>query len=108
MLSKLSAENPYSVIITGDLNCSTSQQWENNIDNEEGKVFEPFTSDLGLNQLISEATHIMGDSKSCIDVILTGQPVDLGQCFQEKNCFPLPVHLLNQSTIFMTQMAYPS
>ena len=62
------------MFITGDLNCRTSQWWENDIDNEEGKVFEPFTSDLGLHQLISEATHIIGDYKSCIDVILTDQP----------------------------------
>ena len=74
MLSKMSAENPYSVVITGDFNCRSSQWWENDIDNEEGKIFEPFTSDLGMHQLISEPTHIMGDSKSCIDVIFTDQP----------------------------------
>ena len=74
MLSKMSAENPYSVVMTGDFNCRSSQWWENDIDNEEGKIFEPLTSDLGMHQLISEPTHIMGDSKSCIDVIFTDQP----------------------------------
>ena len=74
MVSKMSAENPYSVIITGDFNCRSSQWWEDDIDNEEGKICEPLTSDLGLHQLITEPTHIMGDSKSCIDVIFTDQP----------------------------------
>ena len=69
LLSKLHAENPLCVIITGDFNCRSTQWWENDIENNEGKLFEPVTSDLGLHQLISEPTHLMGDSKSCIDLI---------------------------------------
>ena len=61
------------MIITGDF-CRSSQWWENDIKNNEGRVFEPFVSELGLHQLISEPTHFMGDSKSCIDLILTDQP----------------------------------
>ena len=34
----------------------------------------PFTSDLGLLLLTSEPTHLMGGSKSCIDLIFTDQP----------------------------------
>ena len=74
MVSKVSSEDPYAVIITGDFNCRSSKWWQGDTENEEGKVFEPFSSDLGLYQLISEPTHIMGDSKSCIDVIFTDQP----------------------------------
>ena len=67
-------ENPFCVIITGDFNCRSTQWWENDIENNEGKLFEPVLSDLGLHQLISEATHLMDDSKSCIDLIFTDQP----------------------------------
>ena len=74
LLSKLHAENPFSVIITGDFNCCSSQWWENDVENNEGKLFERITSDLGLHQLISEPTHLMGDSKSCIDLIFNDQP----------------------------------
>ena len=74
LLSKLHAENPFSVIVTGDFNCRSSQWWENDIENNEGKLFEQTTSDLGLHQLISEPTHLMGDSKSCIDLIFSDQP----------------------------------
>ena len=74
MLSKMNAENPYSFIITGDFNCRSTQWWENDAENNEGKLFEPLTSDLGLNQLISEPTHLIGNSKSCIDLIFTDQP----------------------------------
>ncbi len=74
MLSKMSGENPYCVILTGDFNCRSTNWWGNDIENEEGKIFEPFISNLGLHQLINEPTHFIGNSKSCIDVILTDQP----------------------------------
>ena len=74
MVSKMNTESPFCVIITGDFNCRSTQWWENDIENNEGKFFEPLTSDLGLNQLISEPTHLMGSSKSCIDLIFTDQP----------------------------------
>ena len=68
------AENPFCVIFTGDFNCRSTQWWENDIENSEGKLFEPLASDNGLHQLISEPTHLMGDSKSCIDLIFTDRP----------------------------------
>ena len=36
---KLHAENPFSVIVTDDFNCRSSQSWENDIENNEGKLF---------------------------------------------------------------------
>ena len=74
MISKMAAESPYCVILTGDFNCRSPQWWENDTENEEGKIFEPLTSDLGLHQMISEPNHFMGQSSSCIDLIFTDQP----------------------------------
>ena len=74
LLSKIYAENPFCVVVTGDFNCRSTQWWENDIENNEGKLLEPLASELGLHQLISEPTHLMGDSKSCIDLIFTNQP----------------------------------
>ena len=74
MLSKMSGENPYCVIITGDFNCRSTNLWADDIENEEGKLFEPLISDLGLHQFINEQTHFIGNSRSCIDVIFTDQP----------------------------------
>jgi len=74
LLSKIYAENPFCVIITGDFNCRSTEWWENDVENNEGRLFEPFVSELGLHQLITEPTHLFGDSKSCIDLIFTDQP----------------------------------
>ena len=74
ILSKISAEEPYAVIITGDFNCRSRQWWEGDNENDEGKQFEALMSDLGLHQLVSGPTHMIGKSKSCIDLILSDQP----------------------------------
>ena len=68
------AKNFFCDIITGDFNCRSTQWWENDIENNEGKLFKPLVSDNGLHQLTSEPTHLIGDSKSCIDLIFTDQP----------------------------------
>ena len=74
LLSNLQSEQPFSNVVTRDFNCRSNQWWVNDIENDEGKVFEPFVSELGLHQLISEPTHLMGSSISCIYLILTDQP----------------------------------
>ena len=71
MISKMHAENPFCVIITGDFNCRSTQWWEYDNENNEGRLLESISSDNGLQQLISEPTHLMGDSKSCIDLIFS-------------------------------------
>ena len=49
MLSKMHAENPFSVIIPGDFNCRSTQSWENDIQNIEGCLFDQILSDNGLH-----------------------------------------------------------
>ena len=61
------AEKPSCTIITGDFNCHSTQWWEDDAEKYEGKLFEPITAEIGLHQMISEPTHLMGSSKSCID-----------------------------------------
>ena len=72
--SQTAANNPYAMIFTSDFKCRSPQWWENDSENEEGKMSEPHTSEFGLHLLISEGTHMMGNSKSCKDLIFTDHP----------------------------------
>ena len=63
MLSRIHAEEPFSVIITGDVNCRSTQWWVDDIENNEGKLFEPITADIGLHQLIFEGAKIIENAK---------------------------------------------
>ena len=74
LISNMQSENPFSSVITGDFYCRSNQWRGDDIKNIEGKLFEPFTLDLGLHQLISEPTHLMNNSKSCTDLRFADQP----------------------------------
>ena len=74
MLSSMSIEKSYCIIITGDFNCRSPHWWKDEHENDDGRIFEAFTAELGLQQLVCEPTHFIGESKSCIDLIFTNQP----------------------------------
>ena len=74
MLSKIFAENPYAVILSGDFNCLSTHWWDKENENEQGRSFDPLISDFGLHPLINEPAHKSGEHRSCIYLILTNQP----------------------------------
>ena len=74
MVTKLQDEDPHCTIISGDFNCRSTLWWYDDLTNDEGIIFKPVVSGIGLHQSISEPTHEIGSSSSCIDLILTDQP----------------------------------
>ena len=62
------------MIFTSDFKFRSPQWLENDNENEEGKISEQHTSEFGLHLLISEGTQMMGNSKSCKDLIFTDHP----------------------------------
>ena len=75
-------EKPHCIIFTiGDFDYRTQQWWPGDIENEEGVALDEFIESNNLTQLIDQPTHIMNESRSCIDLIITDQPnilVDYG------------------------------
>ena len=61
-------------IIMGDLNARSSNWCKYDTSNNEGVQTDSITSTHGLEQLISEPTHILSNSSLCIDLIFTNQP----------------------------------
>ena len=52
----------------------SSPWWSNDITNINGTLIDFLTTKNGFKQLISDATHILPQSTSCIDLIFTDQP----------------------------------
>ena len=69
LLSKINNEFPLCSVVTGDFNARNSRWWKNDIINSFGKEIETLTSSAGYYQLIDKPTHIINDSRSCIDLI---------------------------------------
>ena len=74
IVEKIQAENPHSLILTGDFNCRSSQWWAGDVQQPEGTALEELVKVNNLHQLIEEPTNIREGSMSCIDLIITDQP----------------------------------
>ena len=73
-LETLAQRNPFLMVVLGDFNAKSKHWCSQDSTNFEGITIENVTSQFGLSQIITEATHILESSSSCIDLIFTAQP----------------------------------
>ena len=75
IIANISAENPFSIILTGDLNARSPVFWDDEgTETFEGKEISNFTLLNGLQQIINEPTHFPREGvATCIDHIFTNQ-----------------------------------
>ena len=71
MLSDINSSNPHFSIIPGDFNARSNNWWQGDTQTSEGSQIDYLTTSYGFQQLISEPTHILNNSSSCIDLIFT-------------------------------------
>ena len=74
VITDMSLSNPVFRLILGDFNCRSNSWWKGNICTKEGIYLESVSPSHGLHQLITDPTHILPQSSSCIDLILIDQP----------------------------------
>ena len=73
-LETLAQRNPFLMVVLGDFNAKSKHWCSQDSTNFEGIAIKSVTSQFGLSQIITEATHILESSSSCIDLIFTTQP----------------------------------
>ena len=56
------------------MNARNTNFWENDITNAEGRILQYFFQSKNYDQLIHEPTSIVGDTKSCIDLLFSTNP----------------------------------
>ena len=74
LLCNIRNKVPAFTILPGYFNATSKSWWVHDITNNEGTLSESISSLYGFSQLISEPTHILQNSSSCIDLIFTDQP----------------------------------
>ena len=74
LISQIKQLKPSFTIILGDFSASSSDWWPDDITSPEGTHINSLISMYGFDQLISDPTHILPASSSCIDLIFTDQP----------------------------------
>ena len=80
MLNLINSFKPDFTIILGDFNARSKSWWQNDVTSNEGTKIDALTSYHGLHQLISQPTHLLANSSSCIDLIFTDQPNLVTDC----------------------------
>ena len=99
MCKNINDENPQCAIYFGDFNAHSSEWWTgDDTDYEGSELLHCFTTNH-LQQLVIEPTYLVGDNKSCIDLVLTDQPNLVTNCeiipSLHTNCH----HQINQVTL---------
>ena len=73
MLSSVLFSKPQFTVILGDFNAGSSSCWSDDITNPNSNLIDSLTTTHGFKQLVSDATHILPQSLTCIDLIFTDQ-----------------------------------
>ena len=66
--------NTFLTVVLGDFNAKSNLWFKGDKTTCEGSKIDGIAFTFGLQQIINELTHIIGDSSSCIDLIFTSQP----------------------------------
>ena len=64
-------EKPQCIIFAGNFNGRCKQWWPEGNEDHQGIALDEFIEGNALFQLIDQPTHILENSKSCIDLIIT-------------------------------------
>ena len=67
-------ETLHCIIFPGDFNSTCKQWWPEDSKDHQGIALDEFIESNALFQLINQPMHILENSKSCIDLIITNQP----------------------------------
>ena len=70
-LDDLLQNNPFSVVVIGDFNVKLDNWYCRDKSSLEGDTVDIITNQYGLHQVITEPTHILDNTSSCIDLIFT-------------------------------------
>ena len=74
LLDKISNQELFLTVVLGDFNTKSSNWYKHDKTISDGSKIDVLTSQFGLQQLIKEPTHILGNSSSCIDLIFISHP----------------------------------
>ena len=72
MCKNINEENPHCAVYLGDFNAYSSEWWTGDDPDYEGSALLNYFTTNQLQQFVTEpTTYLVGDSKSCIDLVLT-------------------------------------
>ena len=83
----LCSKSQFTVVLV-DLNARSPAWWSEDITALHGTQIDSLTTTHGFKQIISDRTHILPQSSSCIDLIFTDQPNYVIDCGTHPSLHP--------------------
>ena len=88
LLSNALCSKSQFTVVLGDLNAKWPAWWSEDITTLHGTQIVSLTRTHGSNQIVSDTTHILPQSSSCIDLIFTDQPNYVIDCGTHPSLHP--------------------
>ena len=107
LISNILRSKSQFTVISGDLNARSAEWWSEDIATLHGTQIDSLTTTHGFKHLIFDATHILPESSSCIDLIFTDQPNYVIDCGTHPSFHPNCHHQITFCKFEYSHFEYP-
>ena len=107
MCNKITNTKPYCIIHLGDFNAHNTHWFHGDTTDIPGDLLEGIFDDTGLQQLVSEPTHLSVNTATCIDLVVTNQPNLINDCSVKPSLHTTCHHQINHIEININNPPLP-
>ena len=98
-MQNVKSESPFCSFFIGDFNCHNTAWLNSDRTDIQGELLNDIILQNGFQQLVKEPTHFMGNTNTCIDLVITDQPNLVNECCVIPTLHNRCHHYLNHTEI---------
>ena len=107
-VENIKSQSPFCSFFIGDYNCHNSAWLSSDRTDTPGELLNDIILQNGFQQLVNEPTHFMGNTKTCIDLVITDQPNLVNECCVLPSLHNRCHHFLNHVDINISNTPPPA
>ena len=107
-MQNIKRQSPFCSLLIGDFNSHNSAWLNTDITDTQGELLNDIILENGFQQLVNEPTHFIGNSNTCIDLVITDQPNLVNECFVVPSLHNRCHHFLNHAEINIINTPTPA
>ena len=98
-IENIKSQSPFCCLFVGDYNSHNTAWLSSDRTDTPGELLNDIILQNGFQQLVNEPTHFMGNTKTCIDLVITDQPNLVNECCVLPSLHDKCHHFLNHAEI---------
>ena len=107
-MKNIKSQSPFCSFFIGDFNCHNKAWLNTDKTDIQGELLNDIIVENGFQQLVNEPTHFMGNSNTCIDLVITDQPNLVNECCVIPSLHNRCHHFLNHTEINIANTPPPA